>query len=162
MELLARNLFLNNLQEKVTIVPFALSDELGTNIMHMSTTEWGGALSTFGKDIGWDGGLISEVFTFKTFGLTLDQVVSILHFPYPDYIKMDVDGIEHFILQTGQWFFVRLKGILVEINDDFTEQAEQSIEALEHAGLTLLEKRHSEMFNDSKFKSSYNQIWIRK
>ena len=30
------------------------------------------------------------------------------------------------------------------------------------AGLTLLEKRHSEMFEDSKFSNLYNQIWMRK
>ena len=41
LELLARNLFLNDLQDKVTIAPFALSDGLGTSVMHMTTTEWG-------------------------------------------------------------------------------------------------------------------------
>ena len=39
LELLARNLFLNDLQDKVTIVPFALSDGLGTSVMRMTTTE---------------------------------------------------------------------------------------------------------------------------
>ena len=50
----------------------------------------------------------------------------------------------------------------IEINDDFSEQAELSKEFLEEAGLTFLEKRHSEMFEGSKFKNIYNQIWIRK
>ena len=43
LELLARNLFLNDLQDHVTIAPFALSDGLGTSVMHMTTTEWGGS-----------------------------------------------------------------------------------------------------------------------
>ena len=30
------------------------------------------------------------------------------------------------------------------------------------AGLTFLEKRRSEMFEDSKFSNFYNQIWMRK
>ena len=82
--------------------------------------------------------------------------------PVPHYIKMDVDGIEHFLLQGGSKVLKEVQGILVEINDDFTEQAEVSKKLLEEAGLTLLEKRHSEMFEGSKFQNLFNQIWIRK
>lgn len=52
LELLARNLFLNSLQERVSIVPLALSDKLAVNQLRMTTTEWGGALSTFGQNYG--------------------------------------------------------------------------------------------------------------
>ena len=65
LELLARNLYMNNLQDLVTVAPFALSDGLGTSLMRMTTIECGGALSTFGKEIGWDGGSIKEVLPFK-------------------------------------------------------------------------------------------------
>ena len=162
LELLARNLFLNDLQDQVTIVPFALSDGIGSSMMRMTTTEWGGALSTFGKEVGWDGESIKEVFTFKTFGISMDQAVSVLQIPPPDYIKMDVDGIEHLILQCGPEVLNQVCGVLVEINDDFTEQAEQSGKSLEQAGLSFQEKRHSEMFEGTKFSNSYNQIWVRK
>ena len=162
LELLARNLFINNLQDLVTIAPFALSDGLGPSLMRMTTTEWGGALSTFGKEVGWDGESIKDVFAFQTFGVNMDLVVSVLHLPTPDFIKMDVDGIEHLILRNGTDVLSKIQGILVEINDDFTEQAEKSRDALERAGLTLKEKRHSEMFEGTKFSGTYNQIWIRK
>ena len=161
LELLARNLFLNDLQDKVTIAPFALSDGLGTSVLRMTTTEWGGALSTFGKMTGWNGESIQEVFAFKTLGLSMDQAVSVLQFPTPDFIKMDVDGIEHFILEGSPTVLSQVKGILVEINDVFTEQAEKSKEVLEHAGLTLIEKRHAEIFENTKFSNLYNQIWTR-
>ena len=91
----------------------------------------------------------------------MDQAVSVFHLAPPNFIKMDVDGIEHFILQNGPDVLSNIQGILVEINDDFTEQAEISRDALERAGLTLKEKLHSEMFEDTKFSSSYNQIWAR-
>ena len=67
-----------------------------------------------------------------------------------------------FILQSGLVVLFQVKGGLVEINDDFTEQAEQSKEELERVGLTFLDKQHSEMFEGSKFQNSYNQTWIRK
>ena len=119
-------------------------------------------LSTYGKEVGWDGELIREVFAFKTLGLSMDQAVSVLQLPPPDFIKMDVDGIEHFILQGSPAVLSQVKEVLVEINDDFTEQAEQSKKALEYAGFSLIEKRHSEMFEGTKFSGTYNQIWIRK
>jgi hypothetical protein len=75
---------------------------------------------------------------------------------------MDVDGIEHLILQCGPEVLNQVCGVLVEINDDFTEQAEQSRKSLEQAGLSFQEKRHSEMFEGTKFSNSYNQIWVRK
>lgn len=164
LELLARNLFLNNLQNKVTIAPFALSDDLGTSLMRMTTTEWGGALSTFGKEFGWDGNTIREKFAFQTFGASMDQAVRILKYPPPDYIKIDVDAIEHIILQNGPKVLSKVQGILVEITDDFTEQVDKSKKALEEAGLSFVGKRHSEMFESSTsgFQNTYNQIWERK
>ena len=43
LEMLARNIFLNNLQQQITIVPIALSDMLSESLFQMSSTEWGGA-----------------------------------------------------------------------------------------------------------------------
>ena len=122
----------------------------------------GGALSTFGVDVGWDGQSIQEVFAFSTYGLSMDQAVGVLGMPAPHFIKMDVDGIEHYLLRGGSQSLKGIQGIHVEINDDFAEQAEVSKKLLEEAGLTLLEKRHSEMFEGSKFQNLFNQTWIRK
>ena len=74
---------------------------------------------------------------------------------------MDVDGIEHFILQGGPQTLDSVKCILVEINDDFVEQAEQTKNLLEAAGLHLLEKRQGNLFKNSVYKNSFNQIWVR-
>ena len=124
----------------------------------------GGALSTFGKDVGWDGQNIQEIFSFPTYGLSMDQTVDILGLLTPDYIEMDVDGIEHFLLRGGSRVLKKIHGILVEINDDFTEQAEVSSKLLREAGLTLLEKLHSDLIEQyaTGFQNTYNQIWGRK
>ena len=163
LELLVRNLHLNNLHHQVTLLPLALSDQMGSNLLRMTSTKWGGALSTFGEDVGWDGQSIQEVFAFPTYGVSMDQVVEVLNLPAPDFIKMDVDGIEHLLLRGGSKILKQIQGILVEINDDFVEQAELSKKVLEEAGLTLLEKRHSELIEESSagFQNTYNQIWGR-
>ncbi|MBD2424559.1 FkbM family methyltransferase [Phormidium sp. FACHB-1136] len=161
LELLARNLFLNRLSQKVTIVPFPLCDNRSIASMRLTSTEWGGALSTFGKEFGWDGGVLKQNFEFRTLGLSMDETVELLKIPVPDYIKMDVDGLEHFILKGGSRTLSQIKGILIEVNDDFYEQASTCSKLLTDAGLILREKRHSEMFADSAFGNTYNQIWTR-
>ena len=163
LELLARNIFANGLTDQVCIVPVALSDQLGACQMHMTTTEWGGALSTFGQKFGWDGKAIRQVFEFQTIGLSMEDAMQRLAIPQPDYIKMDVDGLEHFILKGGLSVLAGVKEILIEVNDDFQEQADQCRSLLTQAGLVLMEKRHSEMIatNLNGFQNAYNQIWVR-
>ena len=94
----------------------------------------------------------------------MDQAIGLLCLPAPDFIKMDVDGIEHFLIQGGSKVLKEVQGILVEINDDFTEQAEVSSKLLREAGLTLLEKLHSDLIEQytAGFQNTYNQIWGRK
>lgn len=163
LELLARNIFINDLVEKICIVPLPLSEDLGRSQMHMTTTEWGGALSTFGQNFGWDGKIIPQIFKFQTQGLSMEDAVNRLQIPQPDFIKMDVDGLEHLILKGGANVIRKTKGILIEINDDFHEQSEQCELLLRNAGLVLKEKRHSEIIGKSTmgFQHCYNQIWGR-
>jgi FkbM family methyltransferase len=163
LELLARNIFLNELNSKVCIVPLALSDKIGNSQMQLTTTDWGGALSTFGEDFGWDGKCINKVFEFQTVGLSMEDAVTRINIPQPDYIKIDVDGLEHFILKGGLSVLQGIKEILIEINDDFLEQANACRDLLTQAGLSLKEKRHSDMIanNTYGFQNSYNQIWTR-
>ncbi|OPH11092.1 FkbM family methyltransferase [Cylindrospermopsis raciborskii] len=163
LELLARNIFLNGLSQKVTIIPLPLSDRISLSSMRMTSTEWGGALSTFGKEFGFDGEPIKQTFEFSTLGMTMDEAVTLLKIPTPDFIKMDVDGLEHFILQGGANVLKNTKGVLIEVNDDFEEQAKSCHDLLVNAGLSLKEKRHSDIIasSTSGFANCYNQIWVR-
>ena len=163
LELLARNIFLNNLSDSITIIPLPLSNEIEENKLKLITTEWGGALSTFGKDFGWDGNKLNSLFEFKTISISMDQMITLLKIPSPDYIKMDVDGIEHFILKGGNEVLKNVKSVLIEINDDFEEQSNLCQLYLKEAGLRLETKEHSEISGNSNsaFKNSYNQIWTR-
>jgi len=156
LELLARNIFINDLQLKITIIPIALSDKLGSNIFKMSSTSWGGALSTFGEDFDQDGNKFLDVFEYSTLGMTMEQAVSLLNVQIPQHIKIDVDGIEHFILRGGPSILNQVNSILIEINDSFTAQAEETEMHLKNAGLTLFKKCYLDSSNQ------FNQWWIRK
>lgn len=163
LELLSRNIFLNDLADLICTVPLPLTDKLGSSKMRLTSREWGGALSTFGQEFGWDGKAIRKVFEYQTIGVSMEDAVNLLAIPQPDYIKLDVDGLEHFILKGGFSVLQKVKQILIEVNDDFEEQADSCRTLLTQAGLTLRDKRHSEMIenNTHGFQNSYNQIWVR-
>jgi len=161
LELLARNIFSNKMTNLVTIIPLPLTDRTEPNTLNMTTTEWGGALSSFGQDYGQDGKDISRVFEFRTYGFQIDSLANWIGLPLPMYLKMDVDGIEHLILSGGTKVLSNVKSILIEINDDFAEQSEKCSRLLIAAGLTLIEKRHSEELEKTAMKNSFNQIWSR-
>lgn len=166
LELLARNIFQNGLQDKISIVPIALSNRTAFNDMRMSITEWGGALSTFGEDFGWDGKKIDENFQYKTAGITMDDAVNQLQIPLPSFLKIDVDGLEHLILEGGDQVLKNVESVLIEVNDYFQEQADGVQQILTKAGLTLVDKKlSSDEFSepsDSQAQAAFNQIWKRK
>jgi len=161
LELLARNLFLNDLQNQASILPVALNDGLGINQLRMTTTEWGGALSSFGQSFGWDGLTMEPTFSFSTLGISMDEVVSLLRLDPPDFIKLDVDGIEHIILRGGKKVLAGVRGILLEINEGFHVQKEEAERHLKSAGLKLITKSHAPMFDNSQFANLFNQSWSR-
>lgn len=158
LEMLARNAWFNDLAKQIIIIPLPLTDELKISMHNMSNTKWGGAISTFGESYSHNGSILEKVFGFSTVGISMNQAVSLLKIQQPDYIKIDVDGIEHLILKGGAEVLENVKGILVEINEEFEKQAHDCFRYLSEAGLFLKEKRHSEMFKES---NCFNQIWAR-
>ncbi|HYX27358.1 MAG TPA: FkbM family methyltransferase [Pyrinomonadaceae bacterium] len=161
LELLARNIFLNRLESRINIVPLALNTKIGTDFFSMTTTEWGGAFSTYGQPYGHDGQSLEKVFEFRTIGISMDDAAQLFSIPAPEHIKIDVDGIEHLILKGGGKLLHGVTSVLIEINDDFEEQSFQAAHFLTNAGLVLKEKRRSEIFQDTIYQASYNQTWVR-
>ena len=154
LEILVRNISANHLESVITIFPLALSDQIGASSFNLTSTNWGGALSTFGESYGQDGKKMSPNFEYQTYGIRISDAVSHLRIPSPNYIKLDVDGIEHLILEGGKDVLKEVDGVLVEINDNFQEQSSMSRTSLESAGLHLLKRRHM-------ISGQYNQWWVR-
>ena len=116
LELLGRNILLNQLTDRITVIPLPLTEELLENTLNMSTTEKGGSQSTFGQNYSYDGSVLIKKFDYKTIGISMDQAVNLLNLPQPDYIKIDVDGIEHLILKGGSKTLKNAKSLLIEVD----------------------------------------------
>jgi len=156
LELLAKNINSNGLSKKIKIFPLALSNHSGFNLFKMNNPIWGGALSTFGEDYDQYGKSFDATFEYTISGITADKVVELLSAPKPDHIKIDVDGIEHLVLEGCSNILKTVKSVLIEINDDFERQAKDSEIYLLQAGLVLREKFYLGSGNH------YNQLWVRK
>ena len=156
LEILSRNIYINNLQDNITIIPIPLSNSTSNNLFQMTSTQWGGALSTFGASIDQNGNPIKEIFEYKILGTSIDEMLKTFQLKNPDYIKIDVDGIEHLILTGASEVLLKVRSVLIEIDDNFIEQTEKSKILLEKAGLVLFKKCKIDSTNQ------YNQWWVRK
>jgi FkbM family methyltransferase len=162
---LAKNISVNKLSERITIVSNPLSETTGIAKFINGSADEGGALSAFGVEYGHNGEPIISDIAYSVLGFSLDDLFekNVLT-ETPSLIKIDVDGIEHLILKgaTKTLKLEKLKSLFIEVNDDFREQAHQVKNILESAGFALKEKRHSEMVDGSEMVGrTYNQIWVR-
>ena len=159
LEILTKNVFLNQLSNNVIIISFPLIDKLKESEFKMTMTDWGGSVSTFGEDYKYDGSKLKKEFSYNTVGLSMDECVDVLKIRQPNYIKIDVDGIEHLILKGGTRTLNKAKSVLVEVDENFILQVEKTKEYLTKAGLKLKKKLQSDTIGQSEFKSIFNQIW---
>ena len=162
--LLAKNIYVNSMSERINVVPIPLSSEDQIAGMRMSGVQEGGALSTFGAAYGHDGKELDVQMTYRMPGLRLDTLLAsdMISEP-PSMIKIDVDGIEHLILSGAQSTLrsPTLRSVLVEVDDEFRDLASGVAQHLTEAGFQLKAKLHSEMFDSDAFSTSFNQIWVR-
>ena len=165
LETLVRNLVLNSLEDRVCIVPIALTERSSFAELKLSTVQKGGALSVFGADFGYDGNEFTSIFSYMTVGASINDFLAVCPDAFPNHVKIDVDGIEHLILSgaTDLLKDPRLISILIEVNDQFSEQVEGCSSLLQASGFSLVAKRSSEFVKNSggDFTSLFNQIWVR-
>jgi FkbM family methyltransferase len=157
-KLLAKNIYLNELSHLVKIVTTPLSDSNGFAKFKLSSTQEGGALSSFGVEYGQDGQTIQERLAYSTLGFSLDSLVKMGLLPdNPRLIKIDVDGIEDMILRGSGSVLNHptCKSVLVEVTPKFGKNFFWITNYLEGMGYYLV--------NPSKKSNQdgYNQIWVR-
>jgi FkbM family methyltransferase len=154
---LCKNIELNKVDNKVTALCIALSDETKLDTLNMVTTEVGGALSNFATK--------SEHASFRQscLGFKADEAIERYNLPLPNYLKLDVDGIEHLVLKGARRLLdsPELSEVLVELDDGDPAQVKMITETLEGHGLKWQWKKHSDMFDSGQYTSIYNHLFKR-
>ena len=148
LEFLARNIWLNELEQKITVIPIALSEFTSQSSFQMKRTEWASSGSTYGE-VDKTKYIRNDQFIYPTIGIPMDHVHSFLKLPNPNYVKLDVDGIEGLILAGGMEVLLGVTSVLVETPES-EEQKKLVTECLRNAGLTRQEVVRQ------------NEIWSRK
>ena len=105
---------------------------------------------------------------YSTLGTNINFLIKNKILDIPDYIKIDVDGIEHLILQGSLDFLSnkKIKKLMIELNEEFKEQYNNSFKILNSHDFVFVEKKRNENFykskNDSKFSNVFNYFFTKK
>ena len=168
LRVLSRNISINNLFDRIKIFTVPLTK--GENkflIMKEGEFQEGGALNSFGENFDFEGKKFSSKMNYQIYGTNINYLIDNKILDIPDYIKIDVDGIEHLILEGGNKYLSnkKIKSLSIEINENFTKQHEKVIEIMKKNDFKILhKKRNEDLFkNDpySKFNRTFNYIFIR-
>ena len=164
LRILTRNISINNLEKNIKVVSIPLTNK--ENIFQeMKEGQFveGGALNSFGEKFDFEGKEFKPTMKYSLLGTTINYFLENSILVIPDYIKIDVDGIEHLILEGGDKFLndKKVKGLLIEINEEFKEQYDKVLNLMDKYGFKLLHKKHNDdIFSEkSKFKNTYNYIF---
>lgn len=133
---LNKNIFLNKLETVITAYCVAISEHSMFSKLYIPKFIPGGNRSQFGTE-NINDLKIPPTHIHGMFGVTLDDLCFKWGFPCPNYIKIDVDGIEIPILKGARNVLKNpaLRSIIVELGT--VEEQEQAKKIMEQAGFMV-------------------------
>jgi len=162
--ILNRNINLNNLDDVVSAYCIAFSRRNQLDSLNMPRFDFGASLNSFGKPVDE---LIAGDYSFYvsfrqgSIGFSIDQFVEQFNVSIPNYIKIDVDGIEDEIIFGARNTLTspELNSVLVEMDEKDKVYVRSVTDFLLGCGLHLVSKRHSVIVENGAFKSNFNYIF---
>ena len=166
LRILSRNIYLNKLVKKIIINTLPLTNKENKFLeMKEAKFEEGLSLNTFGENFDFEGKKFKVGNCYKILGTTIDYLIVKKIMEVPDYIKIDVDGIEHLILLGGKKTLKnkKIKSVLIEVNEKFLEQKNKVHRLMSSFGFKLTRKlTYKSIPVSKKFSKTYNYIYERK
>ncbi len=148
---LCRNVILNKCQECVTPLLLPVCARSGLSWFYYQNLEAGGALHAFGRSIDYTGSEFQPAAKLEMIGLSLDDFVNLSGALKPNLLKLDVDGLECEILKGARGILRSsgLRGVLIEINEDLSAEANEILALMCGEGLVPYEKHqlHRSLYN---------------
>ena len=95
------------------------------------------AMNSFGLPLDYRGNKFDVEQKYKMLGLSIDFILGNKFLEVPNYIKIDVDGIEDKILEGGinSLNHVNLKSVSIELNENYTSQYNNVFNSMKKIGL---------------------------
>jgi FkbM family methyltransferase len=139
---LSRNIHLNQLGDRATAYCIAFSDRSQLGMLNMASPSMGAAVSQFGRSGEmsryWDGQTAAA--SHGMIGFAIDDFIAQFNPPFPNYLKIDVDGLEPQILQGARTTLrdARLRSLLVELGVKRETENRSTLSLLEQAGFRFV------------------------
>lgn len=164
---LSRNISINKLENKIRIFTNPLTNK-SDKFLQMNEGNFveGGALNVFGENYDFEGKKFSSSMNYYVLGKSINSIIENKILDIPSHIKIDVDGIEHLILEGGNKYLnhPHLLSLSVEINENFTEQYQRVLKIMNDYNFKFLHKKHNEEVAksiESKYNKTFNYIFTR-
>ena len=139
---LVRNAVLNGLHDRVTALCVALSDEtrIAPLLVPQEADTPGGAGGVFAGETDNYGQAIDAVYELRALGYSIDDFLDKFDVPFPNYLKMDIDGIQERVVIGARRTLRdrRLKSAMLELQP-MPQQTAIILKEMEDAGFELVE-----------------------
>ncbi len=164
LRVLSRNIYKNNLSKFIKIFQLPLSEN--QNIFSdMNENEFieGWSMSNFGDIKDFKGLNFEPKHSYKIFGTNINYILDNQLLPFPNYIKIDVDGIEHKILRGANNHLsnTSLKGLSIELNQDYAEQYNSVLELMKINNFFHKESKLIKREKNESFSNTFNHVFER-
>ncbi len=165
LRVLSRNIYINNFENGIMINQLPLTNKPNLFLpMKENQFQEGVSLNTFGENFDFEGKEYVSKNEYSILGSSIDHLINNNIMRIPDYIKIDVDGIEHLILEGGEETLKnqKIKSILIEINENFEDQKKQVDKIMKKYGFKLVQKFIEKNIPVTKqFSNTFNNIYER-
>ena len=166
LRVLSRNISINKLYNKIAINQFPLNEKKHSYVA-MNEPEFleGWAMNAYGDPIDYEGKTFEAKQKYNLFGTSIDFLLDHKILEIPNYIKIDVDGIEHKILKGAEKYLnhQNIRSISVELNENYTSQFNEVTKILSNNNFVVKHKKHAKIYdNDKKFSSLFNYVFEKK
>ncbi len=128
-------------------------------MMNESSRVEGAALNCFGSDLNFNGNKFIPKKKYQIYGTSIDEIIYNKILIPPDYIKIDVDGLEHVVLNGAKILISQnlVREILIEINENYREQYNKLIFLMKGNNFEI--KSKTQLAQNQKL---FNYIFVKK
>ena len=163
LRILTRNISINKLEEKIKVNQFPLSNVENKYLMfNEGKFIEGVGIHTWGENYNFEGKYFNPVNNYKIYGTTINYLLNNNILAIPNYIKIDVDGIEHLILRGASKYLKNpnIKSLSIELNENFKEQLDSAFNIMKENNFNFKHKKHAAS-TLNVYKDIYNYVFER-
>ena len=167
LRILSRNISINHLESKIKIFQIPLGIHKN-NFLEFSEGKFieGESNNSIDKNINFEGKEMKPDNKYQIFSTNIDEIIDNQILDIPDYIKIDVDGVEHLILKGGIKLFKNPKilEIQIEINENYIDQYNNVLKIMDECSFKFKEKKRNDLsgyYKSKKLSKIYNYYFTR-